>query len=92
MSVTFVIPAPYRKSTGGQAEVELTATTVAEAIAALAEKYPAMGPRLLSGTGRLNPYASIYVNGDQIAGPDALDHPLRDGDRLLVMPVVGGGA
>ena len=91
MSVIIAIPAPYRKSTGGQAEVDLAATTVGEAIAALAQKYPGMGQRLLVAEGKLNPFVSIYVNGDQVLGSEALARPLRDGDRLLVMPVVGGG-
>ncbi|MHB0875213.1 MAG: MoaD/ThiS family protein [Anaerolineae bacterium] len=91
MSVTFAIPAPYRKSTGGEAEVSLAAGTVGEAVAALAAKYPSMGPRLLVAEGKLNPFVSVYVNGDQVLGPEALNRPLRDGDRLLVMPVVGGG-
>jgi sulfur-carrier protein len=91
MSVVFAIPAPYRKSTDGQAEVNLEASTVGEAVAALTARYPAMGPRLLLEPGKLNPFVSVYVNGDQVMGAEALSRPLRDGDRLLVMPVVGGG-
>jgi len=91
MPITFAIPAPYRKSTDGQAEIELAAATVGEAVAALAAQYPAMRPRLLAADGRLNPHVSVYVNGDQVLGADALSRALRDGDRLLVMPVIGGG-
>lgn len=91
MSVTFAVPAPYRKATRGQAEIELPAGTVSQAIAALTEQYPDMARRLLTADGRLNPYASIYVNGEHVHGEGALDRVLHDGDRLLVMPVIGGG-
>ena len=91
MSVTFAIPAPYRRITGSKAEVEVPAGTVRQAIAALSEQYPDMASRLINAKGRLNPYVSVYLNGEHLHGEGALEREARDGDRLVVMPVMGGG-
>ena len=91
MSVTFAISSPYRKATGGKAEIEVQAENVGQAIAALNSSYPEMAQRLLGEKGGLNPYVNVYLNGEHLHRQDALDHPLKDGDRLVIMPVVGGG-
>jgi len=91
MGVTFSIPAPYRKITGGKAEVEVQAGTVRQAIDGLAAAYPDMARRLLNEKRGLNPYVSVYVNGEHLHGEGALERQVADGDRLVVMPVVGGG-
>ncbi|NPV09916.1 MAG: MoaD family protein [Anaerolineae bacterium] len=91
MSVTFAIPAPYRRATDGKAEVEVQAATVAEAIEALNRQHPDMGHRLLKDRDRLNPYVSVYLNGERLHGSEALSRTLQDGDRLVIMPVIGGG-
>ena len=91
MAIVFAIPAPYRKVTGNLSEVRVAAGTVAEAISGLNKLYPDMAKRLVTAEGALNPYVSVYVNGEHLHGPEALGRPLKDGDRLVVMPVIGGG-
>ncbi|MGI6208563.1 MAG: MoaD/ThiS family protein [Anaerolineae bacterium] len=91
MGVTFAIPAPYRRATGGNAEVQVEAGTVAQAIEALNRQYPDMAHRLLKDRENLNPFVSVYLNGERLQGPEALNRTVRDGDRLVVMPVIGGG-
>lgn len=47
--------------------------------ALLAERYPALGPRL---------DAVACAVGDELVGPD---HPLGDGDQVALLPPVSGG-
>jgi molybdopterin converting factor small subunit len=91
MSIILAIPAPYRKLSGGKAELTLTASDVRQAIASIQRDYPELAARLLTAKGSLNPYVSLYLNGNHLHGEAGLSHPLKDGDRLLMMPVVGGG-
>lgn len=90
-SVQFAIPAPYRRATDGNAVVEVGAETVSGAIAALRARHPEMAARLVTDDGALNPFVNVYLNGARLQGKEALDHELRDGDRLVIMPVIGGG-
>ncbi len=90
-SIRFAIPAPYRRATGGEAVVEVAAKTVSGAIEALRARYPDMAARLVTDEGVLNPFVSVYLNGARLQGAEALGHALRDGDRLVIMPVIGGG-
>ena len=50
-----------------------------------------MAHRLLKDRENLNPFVSVYLNGERLQGPEALNRTVRDGDRLVVMPVIGGG-
>lgn len=90
-TIQFAIPAPYRRATDGKAVVEVGAETVSGAIAALRALYPEMAARLLTDEGALNPFVSVYLNGARLQGKEALSHVLREGDRLVIMPVIGGG-
>ncbi len=90
-SVQFAIPAPYRRATEGNAVVEVEAETVSGAIAALRARYPEMAARLVTDEGALNPFVNVYLNGARLQGHESLTHAVRDGDRLVIMPVIGGG-
>lgn len=90
-TIQFAIPAPYRRATGGRAVVEVSADTVRGAIDALRDLHPEMASRLVKEDGNLNPFVNVYLNGERLQSPEALDHSLADGDRLVIMPVIGGG-
>jgi len=89
--VQFAIPAPYRRATGGEAVVQVNAASVGDAVAALRVRYPDMAARLVTESGDLNPFVNVYLNGARLHGTNALDRSLSEGDRLVIMPVIGGG-
>ncbi|MDD5646253.1 MAG: MoaD family protein, partial [Candidatus Bipolaricaulis sp.] len=64
---------------------------VEEAIRALAARYPQVHERLLDDAGRVHRHVAALVNGGSAAWRDGLRTGLRDGDRLTLLPPVGGG-
>ena len=68
--------------------VEVNGSTVGECLKHLVEQFPKL--KLFNKDGKLLPYLGIYVNGES-AYPKQLDKPVKDGDELSIILMVGGG-
>ena len=90
MSVRVQIPTPLRPNAGGQAVVEVAASTVGESLAKLIEIHPAMGGKLFDN-GNLRRFVNIYVNDEDIRYLENLATPVKEGDEIGIIPAVAGG-
>jgi MoaD family protein len=88
---TLRIPTPLRPYTEGQSEVQVSVNTVAEAIAELLKRYPALKPHLYNDQEQLRSFVNLFVNDDDIRNLDGVQTPLKDGDRLMILPSIAGG-
>lgn len=91
MSIKVCVPTPLRSLTGNQAEVELEAGTIAELVSRLESTYPGMGKKLLDEDGAIRRYINVYVNDEDIRFLQGMDTPLKDGDRISIVPAIAGG-
>lgn len=66
-------------------------TDAAAALRALATRYPALGGRLYTTAGEVRRDVSVLINGGNAARRGGLGTALCDGDRLTLLPPVGGG-
>jgi sulfur-carrier protein len=82
------LPTVLRPFAGGVERVQVDATTVAEAFAALD---PPLRRRLTDEQGAVRRHVNIYLGDDNIRDLDGLKTPLNDGDELLILPSVAGG-
>ncbi len=58
----------------------------------MVEQYPALGPQLLDGEGKLARHVHVMVNGrDAPYLVLGLETPLGENDKIDVFPPVGGG-
>lgn len=76
------------KYANNQRIVEVNGDTVRECLKHVEEQLSKI--RLFEKDGRLLSYLSIYVNGE-ITSPKELDKPVKDGDELFMMLMIGGG-
>ena len=90
MPVTVQIPAPLRQIAGGQAFVEVAASTVGESLAKLFEVHPTMGGKLFDN-GKLRRHVNIFVNDEDIRYLEDLATPVKEGDEIGIIPAVAGG-
>ena len=90
MSVRVQIPTPLLPNAGGQAVVEVAASTVGESLAKLIEIHPAMGGKLFDN-GNLRRFVNIYVNDEDIRYLENLATPIKEGDEIAIIPAVAGG-
>lgn len=91
MAVNVHVPIPLRRLTQGQAQVRLDAATVRELLDRLEAAYPGMGAKLRDENGSVHRYINIYVGDEDLRFLEGLDTPLKDGDRVAIVPAVAGG-
>ncbi|MBE3598330.1 MAG: MoaD family protein [Limnochordaceae bacterium] len=91
MAVTVRVPQLLRGLTNGEKEVQVEASTVAEAIQALELRYPGIRQRLVDGGGDLHRYVNLFVNDQDVRLLSGLDTPLPEGSEIAIVPAMAGG-
>jgi MoaD family protein len=89
---TIRIPPVLRPSVGGQREVEADGATVGEVLEGLATAHPDTRSQLFSADGQLNRYVNVYLNDEDVRVLDGLDTKVGEGDVLVILPAMAGGA
>lgn len=91
MAITIEIPTAFRRFTEGAPKVDSAATTVAEALDDLTTRFPALSRHVRDDEGQIRQFLNVYLNEEDIRflGGEAV--PLKDGDRVLLVPSIAGG-
>jgi MoaD family protein len=89
---TVRIPPVLRPSVGGEREVTAQGSNVGEVLNALAEAHPETRNQLFGADGDLNRYVNVYVNDEDVRVLDGLGTAIADGDTLVILPAMAGGA
>lgn len=84
------IPTPLRVYTEGQINVDVTGTTVGEALENLTNQYPDIKPHLFNGDD-LRTFVNIFVGDEDVRFLDGLDTDIEDSDKLRIIPSIAGG-
>jgi adenylyltransferase/sulfurtransferase len=92
MPIVVKIPTPLRRFAGDRTEVAASGETVARLLEALLGECPDLRPHLLGEDGRLRNFVNVFVNGEDVRTREGLETPLRDGDRVAIVPAIAGGA
>jgi len=90
MSITLYLPTVLAKLADAPV-VEARGTTVGEAVAEVATRFPNLAPRLRDAHGRPYPFVTFYLNDEDIRFQGGFDAPVSDGDELTVVPAIAGG-
>ena len=91
MAVEVRIPTILRTYTSGQKAVTGEGSTLAELIDDLESKHPGIKERLIDGT-ELRRFVNVYVNDEDVRFTGSLGTEVGDGDEVVVLPAVAGGA
>jgi [CysO sulfur-carrier protein]-thiocarboxylate-dependent cysteine synthase len=86
------IPPVLRQATGGEREVTVEGGTVSEVLDALYEAHPAVRTQLQTPEGELHKFVNVYLNDEDVRLLSWLDTEVSDGDTLLILPAMAGGA
>lgn len=93
MAISILLPgalAPYARGRGTLV-VEERCATVADALAALAARWPAVTDRVLTEQGEVRRHVNVFVGEESIRFLDGLATPLPDGATITIVPAVSGG-
>ena len=86
------IPTPLRQYVGKQATIEVSGTTVAEAMNALVAQHPDLRKHLYTDEGKLRAFVNLYVNDEDIRYLQKEATALNEGDNISIVPSIAGGA
>src|SRR4029453_15794573 len=92
MSKTILIPTPLRPYVDKQESVEISGSTVGEALANLTTRYNDLRKHLYTDEGRLRSFVNVYLNDEDIRYLQKEQTPLSPGDTLSIVPSVAGGS
>ncbi|HET7585239.1 MAG TPA: MoaD/ThiS family protein [Gemmatimonadaceae bacterium] len=90
MSITLYLPTVLA-DVAAQRTIEVRGATVGEAVDDLAQRFPALAPRLRDEAGNPYPFVTFYLNDEDIRFRGGFDAPIGDGDELTIVPAVAGG-
>ena len=93
MAILVVVPralTPYSKG-AGTLVIEERCRTVADALAAVAARIPALIDRVLTEQGELRRHVNVFVDDESVRFTEGLATPVRDGATIVILPAVSGG-
>jgi molybdopterin converting factor small subunit len=89
---TIKIPPVLRASVGGEKQVSASGENVGDVLKDLAANHPATQDQLFSADGELNRYVNVYLNDEDVRVLDGLGTAVGEGDTLVILPAMAGGA
>lgn len=91
MEITILIPTALRNFTGRKAEVIVEGSTVKEALDSLKSAFPELAQHVFEN-GMLRSFINVYLGEENIKALGGISAPLKDGDTLMLVPAIAGGA
>ncbi|NBD12952.1 ubiquitin-like small modifier protein 1 [Corallococcus silvisoli] len=88
---TVRIPTTLRGYTQNHSDVSAQGATVGEVLRDLEKHYPGIGARLLDEKGSVRRYVNVFHNDEDIRFLQALATPVKETDRLTIVPAIAGG-
>ena len=92
MAVTIIIPTALRQYASGNSEIEVEASTAGEALERLTSAHTELRKHLYNDQNKLRSFVNVYLNDEDIRHASGSDTPLKDGDTLMIVPSIAGGA
>jgi len=89
---TIRIPSALRTLTGGNADIQVTAATVRDALVELDRRHPGIAAKVLDAAGAVKPFIRIYVGAEDIGGMSGLDTNVGERDEIDIIPAIAGGS
>ena len=92
MPVIVRIPPPLRKFTAGRETIQAEARNLPQLFEALEAQCPGIKQTLCKEDGTPRRFLNIYVNNEDIRYLGGAECTFRDGDEILLLPAIAGGA
>ena len=86
-----MIPTPLRQFADKKDAMEVSGTTVGEALAELTAAHPDMKKNLFNDEGKLRSFVNVYVNDEDIRFLDKDKTSVAAGDTISIVPSIAGG-
>jgi sulfur-carrier protein len=88
---TLILPALMKYYVNDLSEVQVTGSTVSQAINDLTIQYPAIKPHIMDNQGRLRRHVNLFVNKENVNNLNGMDTSIQESDIIILMPSIMGG-
>jgi molybdopterin converting factor small subunit len=85
------IPTPLRQYAGKQADVEVKASSIADALSSLVAKHPDLRRHLYTDDGKLRAFVNVYLNDEDVRYLQKEATAVKDSDTISIVPSIAGG-
>jgi molybdopterin converting factor small subunit len=92
MSVRVLLPGAFQKHTNGAREIQSSAGNLPALITEIETTFPALKTHLRDDSGQVRKFINFYVNEEDIRFLGNEKYAFQDGDEVLVIPSIAGGA
>jgi sulfur-carrier protein len=92
MSITVQIPTALRRHTAGVGSLTCTASDLNQLFSVLDERFPELKPHLRDENGQIRRFLNVYVNEEDIRFLGGQSYAFQEGDEVLLVPSIAGGA
>ena len=89
--VTLRIPTPLRPYAEGQSEASVQGANVGAALDDLVAQFPALKKHLYTENNELRPFVNLFLGDEDVRHLQGVETPLKDGDKLMIIPSIAGG-
>jgi adenylyltransferase/sulfurtransferase len=91
-TMTIFIPTPLRSYVNGRDAVEVSASTVTEALSELTRSHPELRKHLFTSEGKLRAFVNLYLNDEDVRYLPAKEATaVSAADTLSIIPSIAGG-
>ena len=87
-----LLPTPLRPYADGATSVDVSGSTVAEALAGLVAQHTGLRRHLFDDAGKLRAFVNVYKNEEDIRYLAKEATPIAEHDALSIVPSIAGGA
>ncbi|HUK23220.1 MAG TPA: MoaD/ThiS family protein [Terriglobales bacterium] len=92
MTITVQIPSALRRHTAGAPSLQCSAANLNELFSVLDQQFPDLKPHLRDEAGQMRRFLNVYVNEEDIRFLGGSSYVFSDGDEVLLVPSIAGGA
>ena len=85
------IPTPLRQYAGKQPAVDVSGSTVGEALSGLVSQHPELRRHLYTDEGKLRAFVNVYLNDEDVRYLQKDATAVADGDNISIVPSIAGG-
>lgn len=85
------IPTPLRQYADKNSSVEVSASSVGEALSNLVAKHPDLRRHLYTDEGKLRAFVNVYLNDEDVRYLKKEATALKDSDTISIVPSIAGG-
>ncbi len=71
--------------------MNVNGANISEALIDLTIQFPNIKPHLFNEGGELRPFVNIFIGENNIKDLQGIDTPIKDGERLMLIPSIAGG-